>query len=332
MKKIAFIGIVLSFCLSHALHAQRKPQDGMMVPEGVKALRDLVYVEVGHNRNKLDLYLPEKAEGPLPLLIWIHGGGWQNGSKEGCPPLRAGYVARGYAVASINYRLSGHALFPAQIEDCKAAIRWLRAHAKDYNLDPQRFGVWGSSAGGHLAALVGTSGDVKEFDAGSHTDQSSRVRAVCDFFGPTDFTAFVTTPGYESHAMDSSPESKLIGGAVLENKEKAARVNPIAYVSADDPAFLIVHGDKDPLVPLNQSRLLFDALKEKGVSARFHTIQGAGHGGPGFAGKDIDEMVFRFFEERLKGTRADVEAQLTSSVADPAAMERDPRRPRPGQR
>ena len=136
------------------------------VPQGVKAHRDLAYVVNGHERQKLDLFVPEKADGPLPLIIWIHGGGWQNGSKEGCPPLRNGYTGRGYAVASINYRLSGHAIFPAQIEDCKAAIRWLRAHAKEYSLDPQRFGVWGSSAGGHLVALLGTSGDVKEFDVG----------------------------------------------------------------------------------------------------------------------------------------------------------------------
>ena len=170
------------------------------MPDGVKAHRDLVYVGNGHERHKLDLFVPEKADGPLPLIIWVHGGGWQNGSKDGCPPLRDGYTERGYAVASINYRLSGHAVFPAQIEDCKAAIRWLRAHAKEYNLDPQRFGVWGSSAGGHLVALIGTSGDVKEFDVGANLDQSSRVQAVCDYYGPTDFTVFVTTPGYESHA------------------------------------------------------------------------------------------------------------------------------------
>src|SRR5204862_2061067 len=141
--------------------AQQQPP---RVPDGVKAHRDLVYVEGGHERHKLDLYLPEKAAGPLPLLIWVHGGGWQNGSKDGCPPLRGGYLERGYAVASIGYRLSQHAVFPAQIEDCKAAIRWLRAHAQEYGLDKARFGVWGSSAGGHLVALIGTSGDVKAFD------------------------------------------------------------------------------------------------------------------------------------------------------------------------
>lgn len=293
---------------------------------GVQAHRDLVYVEGGHERHKLDLYLPEKAEGPLPLIIWVHGGGWQNGSKDGCPPLRAGYVAQGYAVASINYRLSGHAVFPAQIEDCKAAIRWLRAHAKEYSLDPQRFGVWGSSAGGHLVALIGTSGDVKEFDVGANLDQSSRVQAVCDYYGPTDFTVFVTTPGYESHATDASPEAKLIGGAVMQNKDKAARVNPITYVGKGDPPFLIVHGDKDPTVPINQSQLLFDALKQSEGSVHFHTIHGAGHGGPGFSGKNIDDMVSQFFAERLKSNSAKAEALTTESTADATMIERDPRK------
>lgn len=282
---------------------------------GVKTHRDLVYVEGGHERNKLDLYLPEKSDGPLPLLIWVHGGGWQNGSKDGCPPLRAGYLDRGYAVASINYRLSGHAVFPAQIEDCKAAIRWLRAHAADYGLDPKRFGVWGSSAGGHLVALIGTSGDVKEFDVGGNLDQSSRVQAVCDYYGPTDFTVFVTTPGYESHASEASPEAKLIGGAVMQNKDKAARVNPITYVSRDDPPFLIVHGDKDPTVPINQSELLFKSLKETGVSSHFHTIHGAGHGGPGFASQDSADRVASFFDQRLKKTSAEVAALKTESTA-----------------
>lgn len=299
------------------------------VPDGVLARRDLIYVEGGHERHKLDLYLPEKADGPLPLIIWVHGGGWQNGSKDGCPPLRGGYVERGYAVASINYRLSGHAVFPAQIEDCKAAIRWLRAHASEHNLDTERFGVWGSSAGGHLVALIGTSGDVKAFDVGAHLDQSSRVQAVCDYYGPTDFTVFVTTPGYESHATDSSPEAKLLGGAVMQNKDKAARVNPITYVTPDDPPFLIVHGDQDKTVPLNQSQLLFAALKKTNISAHFHTIHGAGHGGPGFSGKNIEDMVSTFFDTRLRQVSVQVNALTTESTADTTAAQRDPRQSMP---
>lgn len=312
LRLLAFV----VFASSAALAQVAPPR----VPEGVKALRDLAYVEGGHERQKLDLYLPEKkAAGPLPVLIWVHGGGWQNGSKEGCPPLRAGYVQQGYAVASLNYRLSGHAVFPAQIEDCKAAIRWLRAHAAEYGLDARRFGVWGSSAGGHLVALLGTSGEVRDFEKGAHLDQPSAVQAVCDFYGPTDFTVFVSTPGYESHATDSSPEAKLLGGAVMANRDKAARVNPITYVDKADPPFLIVHGDKDPTVPLNQSELLYEALAKAGVSARLHTIRGAGHGGAGFAGKEIEEMVAAFFKERLMENITRVEARTTESQATAAA-------------
>jgi len=290
VKKILTL-LAVSLVPFVAAHAQA-PQS--RVPEGVKAHRDLAYAENGHERQKLDLFLPEKSGAPLQLLIWIHGGGWQAGSKDCCPALHSGFVERGYAVASIAYRLSGHAIFPAQIEDCKAAIRWLRAHAAEYNLDPRRFGVWGSPAGGHLVALVGTSGDMKQFDVGSNLDQSSRIQAVCDYYGPTDFTVFVTTPGYESHATAESPEAKLIGGTVMENDYKAARVNPITYVSHDDPPFLIVHGDKDPTVPINQSQILFDALKKAGVSAHFHTIHGAGHGGPGFGGRTLMTWSPRF--------------------------------------
>jgi len=265
----------------------------------IKIFRNLSYVSNGHERQKLDLYLPENSNKSLPLIIWIHGGGWQTGSKENCLPIRKGYINFGYAIASINYRLSSDATFPAQIEDCKSAIRWLRAHAKEYGLDPNRFGVWGSSAGGHLSALIGTTGEVKEFDVGENLDQSSRVQAVCDFYGPTDFTVFVKTSGYERHARADSPESKLLGGSVLEFLEKAKLANPITYVSPDDPPFLIVHGDKDPVVPVNQSELLFEALKKAGVSVQFHIVKGGGHG-KGFDSSEIDKMVYDFFEKYLK--------------------------------
>jgi acetyl esterase/lipase len=304
------------------LQAQQQPR----VPPDVDAHRDLAYVEGGHQKQKLDLYLPENPSAPLPLIIWIHGGGWAAGSKDGCPAAR--FVAQGYAAASLEYRLSGDAVFPAQIEDCKASIRWLRAHAKEYHLDPTRFGVWGSSAGGHLVALVGTSGDVKEFDVGANLDQSSRVQAVCDFYGPTDLLRFVTTPGYESHATAGSPESRLIGGIVEQNKDKAAHANPIIYVTKDDPPFLIVHGDKDPTVPPNQSELLFEALKKTGVSAHFHTIHGAGHGGPGFSGKNIDEMVATFFDAHLKNLPPPGSAPEALFTESTAAVS-DPGRPQP---
>jgi len=273
------------------LQGQTQPAE---LPRGVKVFRDLEYVKGGHERQKLDLYLPEKAEGPLPVIIWIHGGAWKQGSKDGCPARFQ--VSRGYAVASIGYRFSQHAVFPAQIEDCKAAIRWLRANAKTHNLDPVRFAVMGASAGGHLAALLGTSGGVKELEGqGGNPDQSSRVQAVVDLFGPTDFLRMGG-----SHDDARSPESLLIGGPLQDNKEKAARANPITYVTRDAPPFLILHGDKDGAVPFNQSELLTAALKKAGVEVTLRKIEGAGHGGPAFQERGNQRLVDEFLDRHLK--------------------------------
>lgn len=283
-----------------------------------KILRNLPYATSGHERQTLDLHLPESADGPVPLLIWIHGGGWQSGSKENALPLRQGWTERGYAVASLNYRFSWQAVFPAPIEDCKSAIRWLRANAEEYGIDPERFGVWGSSAGGHLAALLGTSGDAGGFDAGDHLDQSSRVQAVCDYYGPTDFIAFVATPGYGNHGTADAPEAKLLGGPVMEKQELAARANPITFASGDDPPFLIVHGDNDPIVPINQSKLLFEALKREGGSPHFHTIKGAAHG-RGFNGPEILPMVKAFFDSHLLAGTAPAVQEAKTSESDASA-------------
>jgi len=266
---------------------------------GVKTMRNLEYAKVGSKSLLLDLYVPEKADAPLPLIVWIHGGAWLAGDKAGGPAM--GQVNRGYAVASINYRLSQEAIFPAQIHDCKAAIRWLRAHAKENNIDPKRIGVWGSSAGGHLVALMGTSGDVKELEGDEgNLDQSSRVQAVCDWFGPTDFLQMAAhmLPGAKMpHDTADSPESKLVGGPIQENKDKVAKANPITYVSKDDPPFLIMHGDKDPLVPHHQSEILAEALKKAGVEVTFKTVEGAGHG---FGGPEVMKRVEEFFDKHLK--------------------------------
>lgn len=276
-----------------------KAKGSRRVPEmeGAAVHRDLAYVEDGHERQKLDLYLPE-SEGKLPLVVWIHGGGWKNGDKGGGP--FRGLVANGIAVASINYRLSSHAVFPAQINDCKAAIRWLRSHADEYGIDPGRFGVWGSSAGGHLSALVGTSGDVEalEGDLGV-TGVSSRVQAVCDWYGPTDLmkmNAQRSVEGSMDHDKPDSPESLLIGGNLQDHPELAKPVNPVEYVSKDDPPFLIVHGDKDPAVPIGQSYLLWDALKEASVPVEMVVVPGAGHGR---FPKEYETQVLEFFQRTL---------------------------------
>ncbi|MCX6901026.1 MAG: alpha/beta hydrolase [Verrucomicrobia bacterium] len=282
---------------------RHRPQGPPPLPEGVRALRDIEYVSGGGKAQSLDLYLP-KSDRPLPLIIWVHGGAFRAGDKAQCPAMAL--TRRGYAAASLNYRLSGQAIFPAAIEDCKAAVRWLRAHAKEYNLDPDHFGAWGSSAGGHLVALLGTSGGVKTLEgSGGNLEFSSRVQAVCDWFGPTDFLqmeAHALTPGKPfSHDAADSPESLFIGGAIQENKEKAQRANPITYATPDDPPFLIMHGDRDPLVPHHQSELLAAALKKAGVEVTFHTVKDAGHG---FGGPEIMRMVEEFFDKHLKKSAA----------------------------
>ena len=264
------------------------------LPEGVKVLRDLQYVEGGHERNRLDLYLPEKAEGRLPLVVWIHGGAWWAGSKEGCPAVPL--AAKGYAVASVNYRLSQHAVFPAQIEDCKAAIRWLRANAAKYHLDPDHIGVWGASAGGHLVAMLGTTGGAKDLEgSGGNLDQSSRVQCVVDWFGPSDL---LTMGG--GHDNPGSPESRLIGGPVQENKEKARKASPLSYVSKDSAPFLIMHGDKDNVVPPTQSKVLAEALKKAGVEVKLVVVEGNGHGGPGFNSPENRRLIEDFFARHLR--------------------------------
>jgi acetyl esterase/lipase len=245
------------------------------------------------------LYVPAGCTN-LPLIINIHGGAFRMGNKEMGVPFE--YLSKGYAIASMNYRLSQHAIFPAQIEDCKAAVRWLRANAPKYGLDPARFAAWGNSAGGHLAALLGTTGGVAEFEVGENLAVSSRVQAVVDYYGPTDFLQMDAhrPPGGMQHDSPHSPESDLIGGPIQENKDRAEKANPITYITSNAPPFLICHGDSDPLVPHHQSELLEAALKQAGVPVTFCTVKGAGHGR--FTDPGVAEMTAAFLERHLKPT------------------------------
>jgi acetyl esterase/lipase len=268
------------------------PASPPALPEGARMLLNIPYVTNASERQKLDLYLPAKGTN-CPLVVWVHGGGWMEGSKEKPPGL--GFLRHGFALASINYRLSQDAIFPAQLIDCKSAIRWLRAHAPENGIDPNHIGVWGASAGGHLVALLGTTGDVKDFDKGDNSGVSSSVQAVCDWCGPTDFTKDL-----EADTPDS-PIVRLLGGSIAKNLDKAQLANPIHYVTKDAPPFLIMHGDKDPVVPLEQSQMLADALQKAGVHVKLHVLPGAGHGGPEFQTQEERERLFLFFLKNLKG-------------------------------
>ncbi|GBD36371.1 Carboxylesterase NlhH [bacterium HR36] len=297
MKRISVVIVASVVVVAFGLGQEKPKPKPPAVPAGTQVLRDLAYVPNGHERQKLDLYLPKEGARPLPLVVWIHGGGWRAGSKEGVPLLWL--LERGYAVASVNYRLSQHAPFPAQIYDCKAAIRWLRASASKYGIDPNRFGVAGGSAGGHLVALLGTGGEVKELegDLGT-TGVSSRVQAVCDIYGPADFLRF------EPMNRDpKSPISLLLGGTVEEKKDSARLASPVTHVSKDDPPFLILHGTADKTVPISQSEIFERALKQAGVEVTLVKIEGAGHGGPQFNTPEIRKTIADFFDKHLRSGR-----------------------------
>lgn len=295
MIKLLLAGLVL--LAGFAVSAQPARRGPVQVPEGTIVQRDVAYITNGHARQKLDLYRTKGGKN-LPLIINVHGGAFRAGSKSDGVP--AEYLAQGYAVASIDYRLSQDAIYPAQIQDCKAAVRWLRANAAKYGMDANRFAAWGSSAGGHLAAMLGTTGDVKAFDVGENLHVSSRVQAVVDYFGPTDFLQMDAhrMPNGQQHDPAGSPESQLIGGALQDNQERAAQANPITFVTQAAPPFLICHGDADPLVPHHQSELLVAALQKAGVPVSFYTVAGAGHGG--FKDPKVAELTRTFLAKHLQ--------------------------------
>lgn len=289
---------------------------GGMAPEGVRKLAELDYVGGGNPRQMLDLYLPEKpAAGKLPVVCWIHGGGWKNGSKESGAGKLARLVATGkYAGVALNYRLTGEAPWPAQIHDCKAAIRWIRGQAEERGLDPDRIAVWGSSAGGHLVAMLGVSQGVAglEGELGAFRGESSAVKCVVDFFGPTDLLAMDAQGSTMDHNGAGSPESLLVGGPVQERAETARQASPLRHVSQDDAPALLVHGTEDPLVPFAQSVELAKALKQAGVPAAMLTVEGGGHG-QGF-GPEVEETVLRYLGQKLLGEAGQVEDGVVQAV------------------
>ncbi|NJL83811.1 MAG: alpha/beta hydrolase [Chloroflexaceae bacterium] len=267
---------------------------------------------------RLDLYLPDSKARPVPLLIYIHGGGWLQGSKEDCPKRRV--TKRDYALACLNYRFSDRALFPAQIQDVKQGVRWLRANAKQYGLDPNRFGAWGPSAGGHLSSLLGTSAGVGSLEKpGEDLSISSAVQAVCNWYGVTDFTQ---VPEAFSEAASQAVWEKyqnrrwfnytwvthhLVGGPVSQRRQLAAQANPIAYIDPSDPPFFILHGEQDSVVPISQSELLAAALEAHQVPVEFIRDRHRGHDHTGPNGDRFDpqliDSAIDFFDRQLPGNQ-----------------------------
>jgi acetyl esterase/lipase len=258
----------------------------------------------------LDLYLPDEGDGPFPLIVHIHGGAFATGDKREIMVttyLRG--LERGYAVASLNYRLSGEAVFPAGLQDLKAGVRWLRRHAAAYSLDPGRFAACGGSAGGNYAAMIALTADRGEFDdpALGDVDCSCAVQACVDWFGPTDFLKMdaqlaASGLGPCDHGDAQSPESRYLGARLSDVPETVRRANPITYVHAAAPPFLIQHGRADNLVPYQQSAELAERLAECAGVGRvgFDILEGAGHGDPLFDTDENLERVYAFLDRRLK--------------------------------
>lgn len=261
------------------------------LPEGTRVERDIAYVKDGSERQKLDLYIPAGDEVERPIVVWIHGGGWARGSKANIGACNW-VIDHGYAVASVGYRLTDEAVFPSQLDDCKQAILWLREHANQYGLSKSKIVVWGSSAGGHLASMVGLTSDPNT--------TSDNALGVIDWYGPAELLTMQrqrTLPTKLNADAPDSFESKLIGGALQENQSRAIEASPVSHITADDPPFLIMHGNMDPLVSIDQSRTLAGKLKATGVDVQLVELPGAGHGGRAFQSDENRAIVLQFLKK-----------------------------------
>jgi len=291
------------------------PAPRFQKPAGVQIIPEVEIGRVGDRVLHVEIARPkDPPSAPMPAVLWVHGGGWSRGSYKGNQAMAL--ATKGYFTATIEYRLSGEAKWPAQIEDCKLAVRWLRANAAKYNVDPDKIGCWGSSAGGHLDACLGTMDDPRFEGTGGYPGVSSRVQAVVDYFGPTDMTE--GSAGIQrakegiqraKEGVDAAGPLGLFGAHFAEKPELWRDGSPLVYVKAGDPPFLIAHGDKDMTVPIAHSEKLVAALKKAGVPVEFIVVKGAEHDFRPVEGvaavepdrQTLEAAVLAFFDKQLKG-------------------------------
>lgn len=254
-------------------------------------------------RKSRDPSAPTTTNPPRPVIVYVQGSAWFPQNLYTALPQLSDFAHRGYVVASVEYRPSTEAIAPAQVQDVLSAIRYLRANQKKYNIDPERMGIWGDSSGGHLAALTATSLGTDAFITEDNKEQAMKLKAVVDFYGPTDFREMANYPTQIDHNSPNSPESRVVGGPIQDEKYRAAveAYNPISYVAANKalPPFLIMHGDVDALVPFNQSVLLYEALRLADKEVDFYKVVGAGHG-VNFWTPSVLGIVADFFDKNLK--------------------------------
>jgi acetyl esterase/lipase len=278
--------------------------------QDVPIQKDIVYGKAGGVELKLDLARPAKGDGPFPLVVCLHGGAWQLGQRSDQHARLRLLADHGYVAASVGYRLAPKHRFPAQVEDAKCAVRFLRAHARDFKIDPNRVAAAGDSAGGHLALLLGLmdAKDGLEGNGGS-AGQPSKVQAVVNYFGPTDLRTWSATPQGEAilkavvHGKDSNALLKDFVGTADRKAAVVAKASPITYVDAKDPPVLTFQGTADPLVPAEQAKALHEALKKAGVVEKLVLLEGAGHGWGGKVKERTDRLMLEFLDRHFKANR-----------------------------
>jgi acetyl esterase/lipase len=279
--------------------ADAKRPSGPAVPEGVAFEPGVEFSNPDNQHLQLNVPRPAKANGPFPAILCIHGGGFRAGDRQGYDGLCIRLAQHGYVAATVTYRLAPKYQFPAAVYDCKAAVRWLRANAAKYHIDPERIGVTGGSAGGHLALFLGVTNDVKKFDGdGGNPTQSSRVTCVVSYFGPSDFTKSY------GHSKDAAEVLPLwLGGDLEKAHRRHIEASPLYWVTPEAPPTLCIQGTKDDYVAYDQAIWMVDKLKAADVEAELMTMEGAGHGFHGKDAEKADAAMIAFFDKHFKPQR-----------------------------
>lgn len=280
--------------------AARVQQQALVAPANVNARYDVQYDQAGGESLVMDIARPKGAKEKLPAVVCIHGGGWRGGDKIAFRPVIHLLAQRGFVAVSVKYRFAPKHPFPAQIEDVKSAVRYLRANADQLQVDPDRIGAMGASAGGHLATLLATTDERDNLEGSGNAGHSSAVQAAANVVGPTDLTR--TFPESVQFMLRDLAGSEL---SEAQQSEALGRASPIEYLGGDDPPLLLVFGTADPLVPYEQATLMVEACQAAGVPCELITIEGGGHGSGGNAQAwaKANERVIQFFEEQLKGPK-----------------------------
>jgi acetyl esterase/lipase len=275
----------------------------VLAQPGAHKIADVEYARSGADVLRLDLYTPERGGGPL--LVWLHGGGWQSGDKTAIPEAVIGLVGRGYTIASVDFLPASSAPFPGQVHEIKAAVRFLRAQARTYGYDATRIAILGASSGAHLAALVGTSNGEAELEGtlGEHLDQSSAVQAIVSYFGASNLTTILDQSTPFGLGVRQPALVRLLGGLPSEVQPVAKLASPVFHVDSSDPPLLLLHGDQDRQMPINQSHELEGAYERQGLDVDFIVVHDAGHGGNAFYAPANLQQVVDFLDEQLRPKR-----------------------------